>query len=553
MASSNDSTGKGPGRPVREGPKKPSALLDLKPSEVELKGASDAGAKAASSVAAAAAAATGQSATQSRGGSSGSPQPGSPGAGGRSPPPASSSGLRGAATHLVAGLAGGLLALLGADAMMSKLRPGSSETGRASQRLEARIGHLEQLASRPLPPELQQRLAATETHVADLDKTARGIREQQERLAGETRALGAKVNEASAAAPSTGADAARLARLEEIMGTLSEAAKDPQAGRVPQLAAIAGKLADLETSLATQIAQLRQSVTQEVDSRLSQSSEAAQAARAGTQRLDREFAGVRNEAAQITQRVDGLKAQSDRLETGLQGLREQTAALKTDVDRELKQVARSSDVSTALSPLTSKLSLLEQNVQGVVRSEDDRRANVERIVTALELGNLKRTIERGAPFARELAEVRRVAGPKLDLTTLERYRDRGVPSLAELEREFKSVAFQIIDGDKQPAQAHWTDKLIASARSVVRVRKVDQESDDDSIEGRVARLEGHLKGGRLAEVSAEAAKLSERARAPAKAWLDKVEARAAVERSIAVIEQELKASLGAQSQAGKKG
>jgi hypothetical protein len=192
-------------------------------------------------------------------------------------------------------------------------------------------------------------------------------------------------------------------------------------------------------------------------------------------------------------------------------------------------------------------------VQGVVRSEGDRRANVERIVTALELGNLKRTVDRGVPFAKELAEVRKVASAGVKLEALERHKDRGVPTVAELEREFRSVAFSIIDAEKQPADAHWTDRLIASAKSVVRVRKVDQGADDKSVEAVVARMETSLKGGRLGEVMAEAGKLPEQARAPAKAWLEKVEARSSVDQAITAIEQDLKASLGAQSQAGKKG
>jgi hypothetical protein len=449
----------------------------------------------------------------------------------------------------VAGLAGGLFALLGADGLMQKSGTGTADQNASSLAVDARLKSLEAAVARPPAPELVQRLATAEKRLSDHERAAKTIEAQQEQLAGETKLLGEKL-----VTPAGGADAEKLAKLEETLSTLSAAALgDTSRGRIPQLAAIAGKLTDLESGMATQITQLRKAVTQEVDSRLSQSADAANAARAGTQRLDRELASVKNDSAQVMQRVDGLKAQSDRLEAAMAGLREATTALKAEIGREMQNVARAADVSTAISPLTSKLSVLEQNVQGVVRNEDDRRQNVERIVTALELGNLKRTIERGVGFSSELAEVRRVAGPKIDLSVLERYRERGVPSLGELEREFKTVAFAIIDADSQPAEAHWTDKLIASAKSVVRIRKVEQGEDDRSVEGGVARMEQSLKAGRLADVVAEAGKLSGKARAPAKAWLEKVEGRAAVERAISAVEQELKASLGAQGQAGKKG
>jgi len=587
MASNNDTSGKGGAKPGPDAQKKPSALIDLKPTEVDIKDPAQA-AKAASTVAAAAAKAAGtpsagetadaakskdpkaQTAasagsaagavpTATNSGVSGSSKP-SPASGAadtaeKSVPPvarpaSSGGGLRGAATHLVAGLAGGLFALLGADALLPKNGAGTADQNAQSQALEARLKSLELAAARPPAPELVERLATAEKRLADTERVAKSIEAQQEQLAGEAKSLGEKLG----AVPAGGADAEKLAKLEETLSTLAAAAlADPQKGRIPQLAAIAGKLTDLESGMATQVTQLRKAVTQEVDSRLSQSNDAAQAARAGTQRLDRELANVKNDAAQITQRVDGLKAQSDRIEVGMTGLREATTALKAEIGREMQNLARAADVSTAISPLTSKLSALEQNVQGVVRNEDDRRQNVERIVTALELGNLKRTIERGVGFGPELAEVRRVAGPKIDLTVLERYRERGVPSLGELEREFKAVAFAIIDADSQPAEAHWTDKLIASAKSVVRIRKIEPVADDKSVESTVARMEQGLKAGRLFEVVAEAGKLSAKARAPAKAWLEKVEGRAAVERAISAVEQELKASLGAQGQAGKKG
>lgn len=575
MASNNDNSGNGGAKPGADAAKKPSALIDLKPTEVDIKNPAPA-AKAATTVAAAAASAASATAAASPAGET---KPGdagpSPAKGQSGPtagatpsgsaasasasekgvPPAArhaaeSGGLRGAATHLVAGLAGGVLALLGADAMLPTTGAGGQAPSVQAQAVEARLKSLETAATRAAAPELVQRLAIAEKQLADFERVARSIEAQQVLQAGETKSLGEKL----VVSPAGGADAEKLARLEETLSTLAAAAlNDPARGRIPQLAAITGKLADLESGIATQITQLRKAVTAEVDSRLSQSTDAAQAARAGTQRLDRELASVKNDAAQISQRVDGLKAQGDRLETLMQGLREATTALKAEIGREMANVARAADVSTAISPLTSKLSALEQNVEGVVRNEDERRQNVERIVTALELGNLKRTIERGVGFGTELAEVRRVAGPKIDLSVLERYRERGVPSLGEMEREFKAIAFAIIDADRQPADAHWTEKLIASAKSVVRIRKVDQDADDKTVEGAVARMEQSLKAGRLADVVAEAAKLSPQARAPAKAWLDKLEGRVAVERAISAVEQDLKASLGAQGQAGKKG
>ena len=340
------------------------------------------------------------------------------------------------------------------------------------------------------------------------------------------------------------------------MSTLSAAAaSDPQRGRIPQLAAITGRLADLESNLNAQLAALRKSVTSEVDSRLGQSSEASEAARTGTQRLDRELAGIKTDSSRLSARLDGLKSTTDRVEGDIKTIREEAASLKTGIDTvrtELKQAARPADVATALSPVVSRLAAVETNVQGVVKAEGDRAANAERIVLALELGNLKRAVERGTGFTAELAEVRRVAGPKLDLTVLERQQQRGVPTTTELARDFRDLAHGLIEADAEAPNASWADRLVSGAKSIVRVRRTDGTGTDGGTEAIVARIETALKDGKLADIPAEARKLGARAQTNASGWLQKVEARAAVERAVLDIERELKAALGGKP-ADKKG
>ena len=471
-------------------------------------------------------------------------------------------GLRGAATHLAAGLAGGLLALLGADVLAPALGPTlglprgapaalSDDASRRLQALETAITTRGQPAG-DIARDIAQKLAAAETRLARLDEMAgalKAVADQQTSLQLETKALGEKIVQPS---PESGADA-RLAKLEDALSTLSTAAiGDPQRGRIPQLATITTRLQELEANVTTQVSTLRKTVTQELDSRLARTADAGEIARVGQQRLDRDLATVKGETSQLSQRVDTVKSVVDRTETGVRVLKDEAGELRSALDvvkgeiaRELRQVARPADVHTAVAPIASRLAALEDNVQGVVKGESDRRANAERIVLALELGNLKRTIERGAPFAAELAEVRRIAGPSLDLTTLERLKDRGVPPAPELAREFRGLAHAIIEADAEPANASWKDRLLAGAKSIVRVRRVDQAAEDASIEAAVARIETDLKDGKLAEVATTAAKLPAKALAPARGWLDKVEARASVERALADVERNLKASLGA--------
>ena len=465
-------------------------------------------------------------------------------------------------THVAAGVGGGFLALLLADTVRPHFGPGGGEPTAVVSELEKRVSAAEQAlrdrpANAPVPStELAQKVADLEGRLARVDDLGRAvgqITETQGRLETQTKELEGKVGTTA----DQGADE-RLAKMETTLNTLSAAAGQ-DGGRIPQLAAITGKLADLETTLPNKLAELRKSVTEELEARLGQSAEASEAARSATIRMDRELSAARTDLARLSQRAEATKATEDRIEQALRALQEEAGAirsslqgLKGDVDGQLKSVARSQDVTAAVDPVNARIGKLEQSLQGVVKSEDDRKANAERIVLALELGNLKRAIDRGGSFAPELAEVSKVAGGKIDLAVLERYKDQGVPTLPDLARDFRPVANSVIDAANVPAEASTLDRLLMSAKSVVRVRRTDHRPDDNSVEAVVGRMETALSDGRLTDAIGEARKIPAQALDPAEPWLAKLEARAAVDQAIASVEDQLKTSLSGKAPAEKR-
>lgn len=452
-------------------------------------------------------------------------------------------------THLAAGFGGGFIALLAADSMREQSAPApAAETQR-------RLGDIEKaLATRPggAPPELNQKLATLESRLAQLDQmraTVAALGASQAKLAGDADALEKKIASSAAAAP---ADVGpRVAKLEDTLATMAAAgATDPQSGRMPQLAALAGRIGDLEGALANQIAGLRNQVTQDLNARTERIAEASEAAKSGTQRIDRELASAKADASRINQRVEAMKGESDRITTALQGVREEGQALKSaleasraELTQQLKSVARPDDVASAVSPIAGKLAAIEQTVQGVVKNETDRKATAERIVLALELANLKRALDRGGAYAAELGEVKKVAGSRLDLAALEARKTQGVPSLADLTRNFRQAAHDMLDAETERDDASVLERLVAGAKSVIRVRKVGQAADDRGAEAVIARMEQALQDGRPAAAVDEAKKLGAKARGAAHDWLAAVEARAAVDTALAQIDAQLKAAL----------
>ncbi|HEX4892366.1 MAG TPA: hypothetical protein VFV47_03705, partial [Hyphomicrobiaceae bacterium] len=395
----------------------------------------------------------------------------------------------------------------------------------------------------------QQIADAAARQVQELAKQLAAVSDAQTRLAAEAAEL--RKTQATAAPASDPGE--RLQKLEEQIATMAAAAAaDPQrAGRLPQLAQLTGKVADLETQIATRLDRLRKDASQEIDTCVAAATESSEAAKAGAQRLDREVAAIKSDATRLVQRVDQMKTSADRTEQSVKSLEEAAAglrgtieSLRTDVEGQLKTVARPADIARAMTPVTDKLAALESSMQGVVKAEEDRRLNAERIVLSLELGNLKRAMERGARYAAELGEVKRIAGTRLDLAALERYQATGVPTVADLAREFRPVANTILDIDATPEDAGVVDKLLTSAKTIVRVRRTSHSADDKSAEAIVARIEAALKEGRLGDVLAEAGKLPDRTKPAAAEWLRKVEARQTVDKQLADIDAALKSSLG---------
>jgi hypothetical protein len=545
------------GRTDPTGTKRPHATLDLKATEVKTPppqtpaasaAASSSTEKAAGSSAGAASMST-SAAGKTTGASDASAKTSPPNAAPTPKPqpaaspdatPAQDSRGGGFFSHLLAGIVGGALVYVGA-ALLGDSHDRTSELAARLSALEAAPKDGADVAA------LTSRLGEAESRLASLDelnRTIASLREAQDALQAETKSL------AERAQGGDGASAERLAKLEERLQMIASGAGAN--GSVPELAAVTGKIADVESSFAAQIAELRKSLPAETDQRLAAVQEASEAAKIATARLDRELSQVRTELARSTQKDEAVKAETDRLAAAVAAAREETGRLasafgelRSAVDSQLKSVAKPADVTAAVNPVNSKIAELEQNVQSVVRNEQSRRQNAERIVLSLELSNLKRALDRGQGqgYAAELEAVRTAAGGQLDLSALERFKDTGVATPAQLKAEFRPLINAVIDADLEPADGSVIDRLLAGAKSVVRVRRVSHDATDTSTEAIVSRIETALDEGRLGDVLAQAKLLPQRARVPIEDWLIKVTARDTVDQAIAAVDARLKASL----------
>ncbi|MCB1512307.1 MAG: hypothetical protein KDJ36_15510, partial [Hyphomicrobiaceae bacterium] len=328
----------------------------------------------------------------------------------RPEPQRSGGGFVSTLSHLVAGVIGGGLVLFGVQPIEQQLGLKLTPPPAVPSEVSTRLAALEKASSAKPTVDLssvEAKLAALDKRIAEIDtlkaKVA-ALATEQDRLA---KAPAAKSGSGGAASEAL---AERIARLEQTLKTLSSVTgPDGSKNAVARLATISGKLSDLERTVANQLEALRKNVMAELEARVAKTAEASAAAQAGTERIDRELATVKTNAARLAQRAETLKAMDERLAALVRAVQEQAAKLETeltglkgDVLQQLKSVARPKDVTSALQPVTSKVTALDKRVAEIVEREATRRANARRIVLAIELGNLKRAIDRGAPFASEL-------------------------------------------------------------------------------------------------------------------------------------------------------
>jgi len=174
----------------------------------------------------------------------------------------------------------------------------------------------------------------------------------------------------------------------------------------------------------------------------------------------------------------------------------------------------------------SQVEALAARVAAVETSEKTAARGDQAVRLVLVATALKSAVERGDPFAGELAAAKALgADPKLT-TALEPFAASGVPTSAALARELAVFAPSLRPPASAPAREGFLERLQVNAEKLVRVRPTDEVAGSDAA-AIASRVETKAAQEDIAGAQAELAKLSTTARAPAEAWLKQVQARTA--------------------------
>lgn len=190
------------------------------------------------------------------------------------------------------------------------------------------------------------------------------------------------------------------------------------------------------------------------------------------------------------------------------------------------------ELRTQAEAVSGKIAALEQGQAELTEQLGDPGRQID-LARAIAAAGLKSAIDRGGPFMAELEAFATVVPDDPAVPELRDLAARGVPSRSRLIEDFPDAASTAIAA-AQPVDenAGLVDRLMSSAMSVVKVRKVG-DVEGDSTEAIAARAEARLHDGDLDAALAEWNALPEASRLAASDYGSALAARARAEMLIA--------------------
>jgi uncharacterized coiled-coil protein SlyX len=288
----------------------------------------------------------------------------------------------------------------------------------------------------------------------------------------------------------------RVAKLETSLKALADAAGD--GGSVATAAAIAQQIAEAE------------------------------------QRLDAKIAAALAEGKGATgPALEQIQAELAGLKAKLNALAE--AELGTGV---------TADLEPELATLTDRIAKLEAAIAEIVSAIGKDSAGAKSATVAIAFANLRAAVSDGRPYAAELDTIGALAPSVGDLGVLPAYAESGIPTMPELIRSFAAVRDTARAAPAPAPSSSLVDNLLASAQSLVKIRRIDEAPAGDGPAAALARAQAALDQGDLAASGKEVETLDAPARDAFSAWLGQAHARLRADETLTRLEVVLLVSMG---------
>jgi hypothetical protein len=213
--------------------------------------------------------------------------------------------------------------------------------------------------------------------------------------------------------------------------------------------------------------------------------------------------------------------------------------MQASIDEMKTKIAALAEAGTGGSP---DLTALTERVAKLETAIDKGVAGSKSAAAAIAFANLSSAVAEGRPFAAELATIKSFVPDPGDLGPLPAYADKGIATVPELARSFAASRDAALAAASPAPSGSLIDRLLASASTLVKVKRVDEAATGDSPSAVLARAEALLDKGDLAGSVKQIEMLDGAPRETFSTWLDEAKARLSADAILQRLEATLLAS-----------
>ena len=258
--------------------------------------------------------------------------------------------------------------------------------------------------------------------------------------------------------------------------------------------------------------------------------EASEKTVAGLRAAAADSAKIAQANAALTEKTAALeRALADALEARSLAVRNADAAEAARQATAAKSAAQAEALNRTIAGLEKDLATARQAVITAGRSD----------TIALAANKLRNAIGRAAPFAEEIAELKRLGGNNPDIAAaiarMEPFSEKGVPGRAALFAGLPETVDAVLAAARAPVKTGWLDQALDKLTGFVTIRRIDGKGA--GVDAVLARAERTAREGDLAATVAELSALTGPAAKAAASWLAAAHSRLAAEDAGAALDE----------------
>ncbi len=290
-------------------------------------------------------------------------------------------------------------------------------------------------------------------------------------------------------------------------------------------------------------------------------------------RLAETIARLEKDRDQALQTVTELRERVARMETALTELQKNAptvesrldvaapAAVVEELNRRVGQLEAAIDtnriaakesvnrVTSEQTHLTSQVERMQERLQTVESVQKKREnAGLESRLKVIAISQLAAVLSSNAPYEEPLRTLKSLANDDSDIAALAEslapYADTGIPTIAQLQKDYETVAREAVQAQVELEGDGWVDKTLNRLIALVSVRTVGDGEAGDPVDAAVAAAESRLDAGDLEGAIKALETIEGAAKSKVSDWLATAKARLAAERAMTRLNARATSALG---------